>query len=743
MTSIVRFRALSGAQNEDPLCYLLELDNKRILLDCGWNESFDVELLSLLKEVAPTVDVVLLSHPDLLHLGAYPYAFTKLGLTCPAYATTAVENMGQLFLYDAHQARTSQEDFDLFTLDDVDDAFAHITKVNYLEAKQLLGTGIQVSAYRAGHMIGGAVWQITKDDESIIYAVDYNHRRERHLESTAFDFMTRPYMLITNSLNARYQQKKRRDRDIQLMETLTRTLRNNGDVLLVADTAGRSLELLQLLDQKWSNADAGLGVYPLIYLNSCASSTLKCARTLTQFMSDKMQVQAQAEPFPLHTVRSSHVLDELQGITAPKVVVVAQNSLEAGFSRQMLLKMADNPNSLILFTARPYANSLGDQLLRLKATQGQEPLQFTYSQRVPLQGDELAAHRAQEREKIEAQKAEALRIAQEEKVIDEEDDAVDEAMHAPDAEAPAEKRAKLEADSFFKARKQHRALMFTYTAPTQIWDDYGIPFDRSKLELLKAQDELTVNTDADVQATMAEAEAQEAIASQVNEVLHEQAPPSKVVSSRMELHVACKAQYLDFEGLSDGEAMLRILGQVKPRNLVLIHGNQEDTKHLANKFTALANEAGFESRLETPGLGDVIDATSERNIFQIKLRDILVSQLKFRETGGYKVAWVEGLIQHNELDAEHAVQQAVPELVAYEGVTEHQAVFVGDLKLSELRKVLHGKNMEAEFSKGTLICADKVQVSLDPSRQGLLIDGPLCPEYYAIRDIVYGQFASA
>ena len=135
------------------------------------------------------------------------------------------------------QARANQEEFDLFSLDDVDEAFAHITKVTYYQGITLpgmkpplgricclnccsatlfylrlltlnaelsclcrvvmsdwqvqhlplthdgIGTGIQISAYPAGHMIGGSVWQITKDDEDIIYAVDYNHRRERHLKS--------------------------------------------------------------------------------------------------------------------------------------------------------------------------------------------------------------------------------------------------------------------------------------------------------------------------------------------------------------------------------------------------------------------------------------------------------------------------------------------------------------------------------------------------------------------------------
>ena len=31
----------------------------------------------------------------------------------------------------------------------------------------------------SGHLLGGTVWKITKDGEDVIYAVDFNHRKER------------------------------------------------------------------------------------------------------------------------------------------------------------------------------------------------------------------------------------------------------------------------------------------------------------------------------------------------------------------------------------------------------------------------------------------------------------------------------------------------------------------------------------------------------------------------------------
>ena len=40
MTSFINFTALSGAMKEEPACYLLDIDEFRILLDCGTTDDF-------------------------------------------------------------------------------------------------------------------------------------------------------------------------------------------------------------------------------------------------------------------------------------------------------------------------------------------------------------------------------------------------------------------------------------------------------------------------------------------------------------------------------------------------------------------------------------------------------------------------------------------------------------------------------------------------------------------------------
>lgn len=77
------------------------------MLDCGWDIHFDTALLEPLRSVVKRVDLVVISHPDLEHLGvgknlilhfaALPYYCTVVGRDLPhlqqkSVPTTSSEN---------------------------------------------------------------------------------------------------------------------------------------------------------------------------------------------------------------------------------------------------------------------------------------------------------------------------------------------------------------------------------------------------------------------------------------------------------------------------------------------------------------------------------------------------------------------------------------------------------------------------------------------------------------------------
>jgi hypothetical protein len=50
MTAVINFTPLFGIAEDEPFCYLLQIDDCCILLDCGWDEQFDEQMLRPLKQ---------------------------------------------------------------------------------------------------------------------------------------------------------------------------------------------------------------------------------------------------------------------------------------------------------------------------------------------------------------------------------------------------------------------------------------------------------------------------------------------------------------------------------------------------------------------------------------------------------------------------------------------------------------------------------------------------------------------
>ncbi|GFR46474.1 hypothetical protein Agub_g8051 [Astrephomene gubernaculifera] len=476
MGTSIRFTPLSGVGDEEPLCYLLEIDNFTILLDCGWDESFDEALLEPIKRVLPRVDAVLLSHPDLAHLGALPYLVGQCGLRAPIYSTKPVRRMGEMFLFEACLSKQAVSEFSRFSLDDVDSAFRlnpAWTELRYHQRHVILppapaaagaagaardssapvegeeeelggggggggerasgagagagaGGGICITPLPAGRFPGGAVWRVglLGSGEEVVYAVDYNHRKERLLNETTFHELLssssssatgtccQPALLVSDCLNALAPVVDRRRRDEELLDAIRATVEGEGSVLLPTDAAGRVLELALLLDEHF--AKARVAATPVL-LSSTIKTVLEFARSQLEYFGSEM-AQAfslkRTVPFSFRKLSVITRVEELGAFPGPKVVLATMPSLESGPARQLLVEWAAQRRNTIIFTERANANTLAGQLQRYvpSSPEGEPPLRLPLrlARRVPLEGEELAAWQAARAAEVAAAAEERL-----------------------------------------------------------------------------------------------------------------------------------------------------------------------------------------------------------------------------------------------------------------------------------------------------------------------------------------------
>lgn len=790
MTSIIRLCPLSGGANsETPHCYLLEVDQFTFLLDLGWDSQFSTDIINEVKKHVHRIDAVLLSYPDHLHLGLLPYAVGKLGLSCPIYATVPVYKMGQMFLYDMYQARHSMEEFTLFSLDEVDKAFEMITQLKYNQTVLLKGKGegLSITPVPAGHMIGGSIWKIVKDgEEDIVYAVDYNHKRERHLNGCDVEKIARPSLLITDAYNVNHNPDTRRTRDEKLMTNILQTLRNGGNVLVCVDTAGRILELAHMVDQLWQNKESGLLAYSLALCNNVSYNVIEFAKSQIEWMSEKLMRTFEGKrnnPFQFKHLKLCHSISEVSKVPSPKVVLASMPDMESGFSRELFIQWGANPKNSVIFTSRCAPGTLGHDLIT-NGTNRVIPLDV--KKRVKLTGPELEEFkRRKEKEKHfrKLGKIEALMEEEDESSSDEELE-VGKPAHGPKiirhdiimkisqevSEAgPGQK-------GFFKSSKTRFPMFPCYESKIR-WDDYG--------ETIRLEDwaEFKPEEDKDESAkavALSHAAAMPATAeeNEAGEI------PTKCVASKLNLNLKAQIQYLDFEGRSDGESVLKLVQQLKPRRVIIVRGSEDKVQTLIDisrgvmaKLTAASEQIGDNTveRVFSPQTGELVDATIESFIYQIRLPESLISQANFQMgKDNAFLAWIDGIVRrpqtemmdvtHEEEDDEEMESddketeeeetgekpkkqnkklESIPilEPLPETDIEGHNFSFVNELKLSDFKMVLSKNNIPSEFQGGVLFCGGGLVALRRHDSGRVTIEGCICDEYYQVRDLLYEQYA--
>ena len=765
---------------ERAMCYHVSIDGCNILLDCGWTDAFDVEMLKPLEAIAKDVDAVLISHPDTAHLGALPYAFGKLGMNCKVYATLPVHKMGQMYMYDHFLTRQDQEDFqETFSLDDVDKAFAAFVPVKYQQLSMLRGKGegISVMAYAAGHTLGGAMWKIGKDAEDIIYAVDYNVRKERHLNGATFDSIHRPALLITDASSVeREVPKSTVPRDTKLVDTILSSLRMNGNVLIPIDPAGRVLELILLLEEKWQQRQ--LGSYQIVLLTNVAYNTLDFAKSHLEWMGDLVTSafeRRRENPFNTKFITICHTMDELKALPpGPKVVLASFGSLEAGPARHLFAEWAGDKSNLVVLTGQPEEGSLMEEVVRVSSKPAaKKNVKFNLSRRVPLEGEELATHestrKADKSKKEEEKKPEHVSVEEEmvdikpvEPVEPEEPEPMDVLFGVTTVGSTAEadlRRRETLTEGFTPIMTQHGPMF-----ADEVWDpvmtDYGQEID---IELFMRTSQQAsgrmVPELAKEPSTMFEDPSVEMIEEQqlveaAQEAEEDEEIPTKLVSEAVEVSVKATILTIDFEGKADGQSVRTLIEQAAPRQIVLVHGNAKETKLLKDQLVLTL--PGVD--IYTPNAGKTVECTSSMATYKIRLSDALFQKAKMRDISGYRVGWVNGIVGKaleeggapmllpmstlsTKADAGALVTTTSNEMaIMKRAAAQPGSVFLGDLRLVDFRQALAQEGITAEFSGGVLVCADgRVTIRKD-SDEKLVIEGALSQDFFEIRQILYSQY---
>ena len=325
--------------------------------------------------------------------------------------------------------------------------------------------GLTITAYNAGHTLGGTIWHIQHGLESIVYAVDWNQARENVLAGAAWlggagaggaeviEQLRKPTALVCSSRGGERVALPggRSKRDELLLDMIKSSVSKGGIVLIPTDSSARVLELAYLLEHAWrteiKDDDSPLRTSKLFLASGNIGSTMRNARLMIEWMDDgvirefegmgdkqKKQNKKQdddhdqpgsAGPFTFKHLqllqrrgqidKILHETDNL-GRSVGKVILASDTSMEWGFSKDVLRKIADDRRNLVILTEKmvnseatsglartlwswweerrdgvaPAETSKGEKLEQVYA--GGRELELREARRIPLEGSDLVIY---------------------------------------------------------------------------------------------------------------------------------------------------------------------------------------------------------------------------------------------------------------------------------------------------------------------------------------------------------------
>ncbi|WUR03852.1 cleavage and polyadenylation specificity factor subunit [Vairimorpha necatrix] len=153
-------------------CHLLSINNTKILINSGGNESFYTqEILNIIN----SCDCILITSFDLECINSL-FLILNQGFFKPVYMSVPVKEFFLIF----HEKE-----------------YKNIYDVKYLQPFNV--NDVQICAFNAGNSLGASLYKITSNRENIYIGYNINHRKENHLNGVDLKKITDSYVFITNS----------------------------------------------------------------------------------------------------------------------------------------------------------------------------------------------------------------------------------------------------------------------------------------------------------------------------------------------------------------------------------------------------------------------------------------------------------------------------------------------------------------------------------------------------------------
>jgi len=365
--------------------HLLEVNGKRILLDCGLyqgrrKDAYEINCCFPYYD-PKSVDLVVLSHAHIDHSGNLPNLSSK-GFTGTIYSTHATRDLCQIMLRDSariqegdikwlnkHRKRKGLEEVEpLYTEQDAEKCLRQFVTLSY-DRPIHISDGVELTFVDAGHILGSAQVILDIVDKAdgkkkrFLFSGDVGRGHNEVLRDPV-DVKDVDFVLMESTYGGR-EHELPPGFDEHFGGVIKEAVKRGGKILIPAFAVERTQKLLYVLNELFVAKE--LPPIPVYVDSPLAVSATEIYRLHPDAFNEEVYdaLFERQNPFGfedltlVRSVKGSKALNDIEGMA---IIISASGMCEAGRILHHLRNNIENPKTTVLFVGYCAEGTLGRKI---------------------------------------------------------------------------------------------------------------------------------------------------------------------------------------------------------------------------------------------------------------------------------------------------------------------------------------------------------------------------------------------
>jgi metallo-beta-lactamase family protein len=366
--------------------HLLEINGKKILLDCGLFQGRRKDAFEKNRDFTydpSQIDCMILSHAHIDHCGRIPYLIKK-GFKGVIYCTEATKDLSKVMLLDSAYIQESDAEYfsrkhsdtalqpiePIYTSEDAEKSLQYFKTLPFGK-KFKLYDDISLTFHEAGHVLGSAIIVLLIDDKDdgvtkkFVFSGDIG-RCNLPIINDPYQMKKTDYLLIESTYGNRTHAPIEEGLP-ELARVVNRTIKRGGKVFIPAFAFERTQELIYglhlLIQQKQIPANL-----PIFIDSPLATNITGIFQEHIELYDEEIREAFRLNINPFKPKQLKHVksVDESKALNyfiGPCIIIAASGMCEAGRIRHHLANNIEDPKNTIAVVGYMAENTLGRKLV--------------------------------------------------------------------------------------------------------------------------------------------------------------------------------------------------------------------------------------------------------------------------------------------------------------------------------------------------------------------------------------------